>query len=60
MDRQVLQAALRVLLSVHGGRHLVAADVELIRAHALSGEKDLELDDLAYAIANRLLRERSA
>jgi hypothetical protein len=58
MDKPVLQAALRVLMSLENGTCANAFDVDLVRGNALPGERDVELDDLARAVAGRAMDRR--
>jgi hypothetical protein len=53
MDRETFRAALRVLSSICSGKPADASDVDLVKASALPEERDLELDDLACAVAQR-------
>ena len=58
MDKPVLQAALRVLMSLEKGTRANASDVDLVRGNALEHELDLELDELARAVADRAMDRR--
>ena len=51
MDRQLLRASLRVLMSLHDGARVSESDIDLLKANALRGETDLDLDDLARSVA---------
>ena len=51
--REVCETALRVLKAWISGDRRPLADVEVLRQHALPGEADLPVDDLACLIVNR-------
>jgi hypothetical protein len=51
--RELVESALRVLKAWMSGDRLPSADVEIVRQHALPGEEDLPLDDVACRIVNR-------
>ena len=57
MDRTVLRACLRVLVSLHDGTRAKACDVDLVKGGALREECDLDLDDLARNVARRAMGE---
>ena len=55
MDRLALKAALRVLMSLQIGTRANTSDVDLVRAKALSAERDLDLDVIARHVAGRAM-----
>jgi hypothetical protein len=48
-----LRAAQRVLSCIAAGAPADAADIDVVRSSALPDERDLELDELARAVAER-------
>jgi hypothetical protein len=55
MERELLLAALRVIMSLHDGTRVSEADIGLLKANALPGEIDFDLDDLARNAARRVI-----
>ena len=51
--RELCETALRVFKDWISGDRRPSADGEILRQHALPGEADLPLDDLACRIVNR-------
>jgi hypothetical protein len=54
-DRLLLCAALRVLTSLEYRRATAASDIDLLRSRSLPEETDLDIDDLARAVAQRVM-----
>jgi hypothetical protein len=54
-DRTLLRAALRVLAGLEYRTATSAYDIDLLRNSALPGETDLDLDDLARTVAQRMI-----
>jgi hypothetical protein len=52
-SKQIVEAALRVLTAWTSGGRTNSSDIEILRQHALPGETEIPIDDLACRIVGR-------